>query len=222
MSTFDDFEKEFEENARESNRADYWKLKEGENKVVVLTMPKMYTEVFGIGIAYHDCGYGQYGAVKSKCYIKDLADNKIKIATFNYTLTKDLLALGKGARTKFETFPMPYSIIIDAKNAGTLGQETKLIADEDFEFSDDDQKILASLDDIGEVLERFKEAQRKNVESDPKLQKRISDFIAEKSAEKSTKKSEKMQQEELPTINIDDEGESQVDVDESDDIPFEG
>ena len=218
MSTFDDFEKEFEENARESNRADYWKLKEGENKVVVLTMPKMYTEVFGIGIAYHDCGYGQYGAVKSKCYIKDLADNKIKIATFNYTLTKDLLALGKGARTKFETFPMPYSIIIDAKNAGTLGQETKLIADEDFEFSDDDQKILASLDDIGEVLERFKEAQRKNVENDPKLQKRIADFIAEKTAEKSSKKS--MKQEDLPSIQIDDEGEYQVD-ENNEDIPFE-
>jgi hypothetical protein len=107
MSTFDDFEKEFEDNARESNRADYWKMKEGENKIVVLTMPKMYTEVFKIGIAYHDCGYGQFGSVKSKCYIKDLADGQIKIATFNYTITKDLIALGKGARTKFEGFPMP-------------------------------------------------------------------------------------------------------------------
>ncbi len=218
MSTFDDFEKEFEENARESNRADYWKMKEGDNKIVVLTMPKMYTEVFRIGIAYHDCGYGQYGSVKSKCYIKDLADGKIKIATFNYTVTKDLITLGKGARTKFEGFPMPYSIIIHGKNVGTLGQETDLIADEDHTLSDDDQKTLASLDDIGEVLERFKEAQRKKVESDPDLQKRIADFIAEKSAEKSTKKSEK-QQEDLPSIQIDDEGEYQVD-ENNEDIPF--
>ena len=224
MSTFEDFEKEFNENTH-NHKADYFKLKEGENKIVVLSMPKVYSEVYKIGIAYHDCGYGQFGSARSKCYIKDLSDGKIKMATFSYTVTKELLALGKGARTKFDGFPMPYAIIIDVENAGTLKIETKVYADEDYTLSDDDQKTLASLDDIGDILGRFKEAQQKKVESDPELQKRIADFIAEKTAEKSSKKSTK--QEDLPSIQIDDEGESEVDegeseVDEGDDIPFEG
>ena len=156
--------------------------------------------------------------LKAKKNLQAIGNIQKFMATFSYTVTKELLALGKGARTKFDGFPMPYAIIIDVENAGTLKIETKVYADEDYTFSDDDQKTLASLDDIGDILGRFKEAQQKKVESDPELQKRIADFIAEKTAEKSSKKSTK--QEDLPSIQIDDEGEYQVD-ENNEDTPFE-
>lgn len=209
MTSFKDFEKKVEENAPQNNRADFFKLHEGENKLVILTAPEIYSEVFKIGIVYHGAEYAPYGSVRAKCYVKDLADGKIKIATLNYTITKDIVALGKGARTRFDSFPMPYAIIIDVKNVGTLKQETKVIADEDYVLSAEDIKELEHLDDITIMLNRMKDKQEKEVASDWDLQKKIADFMEKKKVEQQEKNA--APKEDLPTINVDDGGEQQVD-----------
>lgn len=209
MSSFQDFEKDFEENAQDT-RVDFWKLKEGDNEIVILTQPKIYTEVFDIGIVYHGASYAHLGTVKSKAYILDLADNEIKLATFNYPITKDLIALGKGARTKFDAFPMPYSLIINAKYAGTVQQETKVIANEDFVMTPEMSETLAGFEDVEAILDRFKASQQKKVEENPMLQEKIAALIAKKGEKKPVQQPAR---EELPTISMDDEGESEVEVD---------
>ena len=92
----DSFENDVKQNEHSSSeRAGYFKLQNGDNKVVMLTNPVGYSECFGIGIAYTDCGYGAYASRKYKCYVKDLKDDKVKIMNISYTVAKKLIALNK-------------------------------------------------------------------------------------------------------------------------------
>lgn len=191
MDAIDEFKKDLEENKKTVNRADFFKLKNGDNKVVILTNPVGYSEVYNIGIAYQDCGYGQYAGRRYKVYVKDLDDNKIKIANFSYTVAKDLFALSEGARTAFKEFPIPYIINFKTEKAGTKEVETKVLADADYEVSEEDKAELAQYDSIRDIIDRLKSAQKKKVESDQSLQQKISDFIAKKEQEEKDRKAKK-------------------------------
>ncbi len=182
---FDDFMNDLKDNQKGSNsaRADFFKLKNGDNRVVILTNPVGYSEVFKIGIAYEDCGYGAYAGRRYKCYVKDLEDDKIKTANFSYTTAKKIAALSEGARTKFTEFPIPYVVNLRTVNAGTKEVDTSVIADEDYEVTEEDKAELASFDSITEIIERLKVAQKKKVESSPELRAQIDAFISEKEKE---------------------------------------
>ncbi|MBX4188117.1 MAG: hypothetical protein KW793_03205 [Candidatus Doudnabacteria bacterium] len=189
--SIDDLKKDIQENSRGSGeRAETFKLKNGNNRMVILTNPQGFSEVYGIGIAYEDSGYGKYAARRYKCYIYDLADKRVKIANFSYTVSKKLLDLAEGARTHFTDFPMPYVINMKTEKAGTKEVETSVLAEEDFEMTPDVKEELENYDSITEILDRLKSFQRKKVEESPELQDKIEAFL-DKKAEEEREREEK-------------------------------
>lgn len=187
----DEFEQDLKDHEKQSGRAPFFKLKNGNNDIVILTNPIGYSELFNVGIAYEDCGYGKYASRKYKCYVKDLSDGEIKIANFSYTTAKKLLELKKGARTKFDGFPMPYAINLQTTNAGTKEVETSVISGDDYVLTSEDEAALASYDAIQTIVDRLKASQKKKVENDPVLQQKIADILAKKEKEESDRKKNK-------------------------------
>lgn len=181
----DDFKKDLEENKRSSSdRADYFKLKNGDNQIVILTNPIGYSEAYGIGIAYEGCGYAQHAGRRYKCYVLDMGDNNVKIANFSYTVAKDILALSEGERTKFEGFPMPYAINLKSDKAGTKEVEVNVLAMGDYKPTEDVLAQLESYSPVQEIIDRLKEYQKKKVSEDSEMQGKIKAFIEKKEKEK--------------------------------------
>lgn len=226
MSKLDELRKDLEDNKRSSERADFFKLKNGDNKIVILSNPVGYSKLYGVGIAYQGCNYTEYASRKYQCYIKDLSDGKIKIADLSYTVAKKILALADGARTKFDGFPMPYSLNLKTEDAGKTSVNTDPLADEDYNLSEEDYEELNSYDKIEDILERLKSAQKKKVETDPVLRQKIQDRIEAIELERESKRKEK-EGKDLPTVQIGDESKKSNDTIEypdedidPDDIPF--
>lgn len=210
MDEFDEFAKDLEENNKQGTRADVYKLKNGDNRIVLLTNPVGFSELFGIGMVYEGCGYAQYTGRRYKSYVLDLADDQIKIANFSYTTAKLINDLRLGARTKFETLPCPYVMNLKTENAGKKEIKTSVIADEDYKLTPVQLNELATLDSIRDIIERLKNAQKKKVDSDPVLQQKIADTIKAKEEEYAARKTQdsSMAGGEVPTVSYDEpEGE---------------
>lgn len=204
MSNLDDFRKDLDEN-KKSDRADYFKLKNGDNKIVLLTNPVGYSELFGVGIAYKGCGYADYASRRYKCYVKDLSDGLIKIANFSYTVSKKIVALADGARTKFDGFPMPYVINLQTKNAGSKTVETEVLADEDYTLSDEDNEILEAYDSILDIVTRLKNYMKNKVDTDPAMKEKIRvkiESIENERAASAAKRKAEAGGKEIPTVQI--------------------
>ena len=218
MNDINDFKQDLENNKRESNRADFFKLQNGDNKIVILTNPIGYSELFNVGIAYEGCGYAEYASRRYKAYIKDLSDNMVKIANFSYTVAKKLAGLSDGARTKFDGFPMPYIVNLKTEKAGTKEVNTEVLADEDYTLSDEDVSQLQQFDTIMDIIERLKASQKKKVESDTVMQDKIAKKISEI---KDTKEKNKKKQSEMreATVQVGEAVEDGIEYPDGDEIP---
>jgi len=119
--TFAEEIKQAEEEAQKqgisSSGGDWYKFTEGDNSFRVLTKPEMFFEKFKVGICYTDCGY--QGSPKFMTYVLDRKDNRIKLATLPYVIGTTIAKYETDEDYKFEVFPMPYDIKVNAKGAGT-------------------------------------------------------------------------------------------------------
>lgn len=218
---FDEFVKDLEDNSRStSSRAGFFKLQNGDNRMVLLTNPVGYSELFNVGIAYEGCGYGQYAPRRYKAYVLDLRDPllpEIKMANLSYTVASAINDLRLGARTKFDTLPCPYIMNLKTENAGKKEIKTSVIAEEDYEVSEERMEELKSLDSIRDIIERMKIAQKKKVENDPSFQEKINRIIEQKENERAQHQHNKSQDSSMNPRSID-----TIDLDAEDegDIPF--
>lgn len=207
------FKKDLNENARGNDRAPKYKLKNGDNKLVILTNPVGFSSVYGIGLVYEGAEFAKYGSSrKYKCYVLDLSDNGIKIIDLSYTTAGKLIALSEGARTKFDKFPMPYSVNLKTTNAGTTNIETEVLADLDFELPESVKNELAQLTPIEDIVSNLKKWTEKQVETNPEMQEKVKNYMDKKEAEAIER--QKAKDEEIPVINYDDTPNN------LDDIPF--
>jgi len=179
----DEFKKDIESNERQSNnseRAGKFKLVNGDNRIVILTNPIGFSQVYGVGMVYEGCAYGSHASRKYKCYVLDMNDDQVKITDFSYTVAKQLLALADGARTKFEGFPMPYVVNMKTTKASTKEVETNVLADDDYTPTDEVTTQLNSFSPIQDVIDALKKWQQKEVEENPEMQEKVADYIAKK------------------------------------------
>lgn len=95
----------------------WFKFKEGNNKIRLLSEPVAIYEDYKLGMCYTGCGF--QGSVKYLAYIYDYADNSIKLMKIPYTIFENIGSLEMNEDYSFTGFPMPYDINIDAKGAGT-------------------------------------------------------------------------------------------------------
>lgn len=103
------------EHAQKSS--DWFKFKEGDNTIRVLTEPETFFEDYKLGICYTDCGF--QGSVKGLSWVLDRADNKIKLMKLTYNFMQQLENYESDEDYSYEEYPMPYDVKINAKNAGS-------------------------------------------------------------------------------------------------------
>src|SRR3990167_7862524 len=151
---------------------EYFKIKDGDNKVRVLS--------HGVPIATHKFGqkfitcYGQDNgcqfphdrkkgfSVKFMFYVIDRADGKVKLARFPYTVAKYIADLQADDDWSFEDFPMPYDFNLKAKGAGTLEVEyTFAPSPKRVELTAEEAEAIANLDPVDEIVNKMKEKSRK-------------------------------------------------------------
>lgn len=203
METFDEFARDLEENKKNSNRADFYKLQNGDNRIVLLSNPVGYSELFNVGIAYEDCGYGKYASRRYKCYVLDMRDGKIKMANFSYTVASAINDLRIAPRTKFDTLPCPYIMNLKTENAGKKEVKTSVLADEDYTLTDEQQAELESYDSVRDIVDRLKAAQKKKVDTDPAFKAKIEEIIAKKEEEEALRKEQKQKDGTIPSARQD-------------------
>lgn len=198
--SFDDFMKDVETHEKKgpSQRADRYKLQNGDNRFVLLSVPVGFTEVFKVGIAYDGSGYGGLGSRRYNAYIFDLKDDTVKMATFSHTVAKQINQLRISPRTAFATTPCPYVMNIVTENAGTMQIKTSVLACEDYELPQEALDEFNSFDSVEEVHNRMKIAQKKRVDNDPALQAIIKKMVDDYNAKKAG-----TPKEEIDTIDYD-------------------
>lgn len=220
MDEFDEFARDLEEHKKSSNRADFYKLSNGDNRIVLLSNPVGYSEMFNVGIAYEDCGYGKYATRRYKCYVLDMKDGLIKMANFSYTVASLINDLRIASRTKFESLPCPYVMNLRTENAGKKEVKTSVLAEEDYSLTEQQKAELESYDSVRDILERLKNAQKKKVESDSSFRDKIDGIIASKEIEENERKEKKQRDGTIPSERQD-IGEIQLEEEINlDDIPF--
>ena len=152
-----------EESKKMNTSNDWFKLEEGENKIRVLVEPEVFYEKFKTGICYTDCGYT--GTPKYLTWILDEKDGKIKLFRMNLTLAKQIATYMNDEDYKFETFPMPYSIKINAKNAGTKEVEYTVIPGKENPIEEAILAETTTKKNVVEIIESMKAKQKERVDA---------------------------------------------------------
>jgi len=126
------------------------KLANGENQLRILTEPKYIETMFK-------------GNINRKwlTYVLDRKDgNKAKLFFMPRTIVEAIGDCEENNFYKFDTLPMPYDIIIKAKNAGTISAEYTVMASPKPEpLTAEEQAVVKALKPIDEVVARLLEAQ---------------------------------------------------------------
>lgn len=148
------------ENSEHAQKTSNWfKFKEGDNNIRILTDPVIFFEDFKLGICYTDCGY--QGTMKGLAWIWDKSDNQIKLMKLNYGLLNTLEAWEDDEDYGFDSYPMPYGINIKAKGAGSKEVEYNYLPRPKTDIPSEVTEKLQKEKSCEEIIEKMKE---KNIE----------------------------------------------------------
>lgn len=104
----------------------WYKITEGANRLRVIGEPIIFFEKFNRGICYTDCGFE--GSAKYLAWVLDHKDNQVKLMKIPYSIMEAIVSFMTNEEYTFSTFPMPYDITIQAKNAGKKEVEYAVVA----------------------------------------------------------------------------------------------
>ncbi len=202
-TTFFDSVKENDSSNRP--KTDYLKLQEGDNKMLILSNPVHFRMAFNVGIVYAGADYNDISASRYLCYAKDLKSGSIKQFELSHTVAKQLLTLAEGYYTKYDSFPMPYPVNIKAIGAGKPTVKYSVIALEPIPLSEEDKAELDALDSAEVIVERRKEWQKKELETNPEYAAKAKSVIeATRESRAAAKKDSGTSTEEIATVSYDD------------------
>jgi len=171
----------FGEKAREVEKehgvgGEYFKIKEGDNIVRVLSGYEVIASHFigtgerrpvcfgkDKGCPFHGEGDEPAG-IKCVFWVIDRADDKIKIAEMPYSFASALKDLQEAPETSFEEVPMPYDVNLKAINAGTKEVEYEVTALKPKELASEVLAELSNKKTVAEVVANKKA--RANAEFD--------------------------------------------------------
>lgn len=155
---------------------DWYKFQEGSNKMRILAFPAVLGNHYdrakdgykGVCIGKDEdcpgCTSGQKPTAKWLTYIHDHRTDEIAIVKFGYKIMEQLNALQKGEEYAFESFPMPYNIDIQLKDAGTLSAVYSVQASR--KNTDVDSKLIESLENKNtpeQIVEAMKDKKVKEL-----------------------------------------------------------
>lgn len=151
-----DLAKQDSKNDYAAPKGDWFKFKEGENKIRVLTEPIVIFEDYKMGICYTDCGFK--GQMKYLAYIYNYATKAIEIMKIPMRIFDSIANLEENEDWAFQGFPMPYGITITAEGAGS--KEVKYSLMPSPKRVDMPQEVIDELkkkNPIAEIIQRLKD-----------------------------------------------------------------
>lgn len=148
-----------EQSEHSGGSSNWFKVKEGVNKLRILSEPEVMFEDFKMGICYHECGYT--GNAKYLAYVLDRADNKVKLYKIPYGIFQTIAKLESDEDYSFEGFPMPFDIKISAVNAGTKEVKYTVLPGPVSRIDDEVLEVLSKQKPAKDIIDIF---QAKNLE----------------------------------------------------------
>lgn len=150
----------------EKDRAEgYFNIKEGDNRIQLLTHCESLAQVFDPATKkYRSAVEGEKASsIKGVCWV--LQDGKIKQAKLPYTVVKAIKSFMEDPDYAFEEFPMPRMINIKAKNAGTKSVEyTVLPSPKETAVPEQILEELKKKPSPEEVVEKIKNKGKDNID----------------------------------------------------------
>lgn len=118
-----------------SATSDWFKVREGNNRIRLLSTMVPYASHFNFGacLGKEECPVCKEDdearpSVKFLVNVLDYSDNEIKIAQLPYTIAKAIQEYQDSEEYSFDSAPMPYDITIKATKAGTKEVEYNVMA----------------------------------------------------------------------------------------------
>ena len=140
---------------------DWFKFKEGDNKLRIICEPAKLQKKFIRGIAYPNCGFEHETTIKFLTYVYDYSDNKIKLFKLSYGVMNQIVDFMIDPEYAFEQFPMPYDITVKATNAGTKEVKYTIIpARANSEMPTDVAEEIAKKKTPSEIIALMQEKQK--------------------------------------------------------------
>ena len=178
------FQDEFDKTQEEMGGSDYFKFKEGENKIRVLTQPVKKLSRWGHGICYEGAAYctpealdASYAealeeakkagkdiskvarpqlSLKWAVWAIDRATGKIVIAELTNTMARTIREWMDGDDYGFKQFPMPYDMTVSAKGAGkTTVKYTVTAARKNTDLTEEELTELSKQTPIDQIIEKM-------------------------------------------------------------------
>lgn len=152
----------------QSESGDWFKFKEGENVIRILTEPVMFFEKFKVGICFHECGYK--GTPKFLAWVIDRKEEDkkkvLKLIRLPWAIMEDIFVLQKDEDKGFEGFPMPYDLKINAKKAGTKEVRYTVFDKKQSDVEPELIKEIQGKTSCEAIIEKLKEKQREKMALD--------------------------------------------------------
>ena len=172
------FEDQVEEVRQSMPSSDEWfKPKEGSNRMRIAVEPVINTWRYKYGICYEGCGYcdkkqleadGANVTVRFLTYIIDRDDgNQLKLYQMPYKVAKQLIEFKRDDEDGygFEEFPMPYDVNIKTENPGTKEViYTVMPAKNETELTEAEKEVIEEQKPVEEIIESMKKKQQEKME----------------------------------------------------------
>lgn len=203
------FEDEVDEANKETRHGGgYYTMKEGDNKLRILTEPKKKVSRWGYGICYEGAPYcskeqlekeyqekiqaalaeGKKAddvdrvslSIKFMCWAWDIADNRVVLLEIPLGIANTMIENKKSEEAGWDGWPMPYGINIKAKGAGKKTVKYELINSRT--NSEVPEEIMAELEKqtpVEQILEKQKAKQKEKVEGGGIPQEGVPDYPEE-------------------------------------------
>ena len=187
------FEDEINHTSQEMGGSDFYKWKEGDNKIQILTEPQIQVSRYGYGICYEGAPYCQKDQIEAEyeeavekakaegkdpkkvsratltkrwmCWAIDRFTGNMVILTMPYGVSKTIAEMKKSEEAGFEGWPMPYGLNIKVTNPGKKEVEYEVIASrKNTAITEAEFADLDKKKPIEQILERMKEKQQAKYE----------------------------------------------------------
>lgn len=135
---------------------DYYKLKEGQNRVRLLSECLPHAGEFK--------GTRNF---KWLCYVLDRRDGKVKPFFMPHTIYKALEAYQLSEDFAFVDVPMPYDVIVNADGAGTKEVKYTVMPGKAKALTQDERELLVEAKPLVELQKKLKEKAAKTPEAPP-------------------------------------------------------
>lgn len=183
------FRDEFDAAQAEIGGSDYFKFKEGENRLRILAKPVRKITRFGYGICYAGAAYCQAAAMtadyekakqeaiaagkdasdvsqptlslKWACWAVDRATKKVVNVELTNKMMETIISYMESEEGKFTEWPMPYDVIVTAKGAGQKSVKYSMIAARsNTPVTEEELELLGKQTPMDQIIEKMKAKKR--------------------------------------------------------------